>query len=162
MLSTMELTIFTYIWLDTKKRAKINFGALNLFMEENMLDSQGRVSLYQEFCKKNGFEAGGLVEFVMLSPLKYKIIPKGTATEDEDVVIAPERALDIKYRVFVPAEIRRLYTNRCILTTNKKSEIILNFFEFKEKNTKKILKTRKRRKTKERAYVFSTYALLLL
>ena len=96
-----------------------------------MLDSQGRVSLHQEFCQKSGLNPGTLIEFVMLSTMKFKIIPKGTAKKDEDVVIAPERAIDVKYRVFVPAEIRRIYTNRCILTTNKKSEIILSFFEFK-------------------------------
>ena len=102
-----------------------------------MLESQGRISLNAEVCEKLKIKSGTPVEFVKLDNFRFKIVPASKVKDDDEVIVASERSIDEKYRVIVPAEIRKNYTRHCLLTVNQKGEFFLSFFELAvERKTK--------------------------
>ena len=92
-----------------------------------MLDSQGRIALGEEVCSNANFHIGTEIKFEMVGKMKYKIISAGT--NNCEIVVDKGNKIDSKYRIFVPASIRRNYTKHSIITCDEKGNLYLNFFE---------------------------------
>lgn len=66
--------------------------------------------------------------FVLVEKMKYKLIP-ASENVGETVAVEAEYKDDGKYRITVPAPIRRNYTKHSIITCDENGNLYLNFFE---------------------------------
>ena len=93
-----------------------------------MMDSQGRLVLGKDTCDKCNFYAGEKIKFKMVGKMKYQIVP--TRVNVGETVADAEYKIDDKYRIFVPASIRKNYTKHTLITCDEEGNLYLNFFEF--------------------------------
>lgn len=94
------------------------------------MDSQGRIALASERCKRCNYEINMEVAFVPVDKMKYRLVPinKGLAVEEAGYGTITE-----KYRIVVPAQIRSLYTDSVRVTGNEsEGYIYIEFLNLRE------------------------------
>lgn len=91
------------------------------------MDSQSRIVIGKDTCMKCNLPVDTKIKFKMVGKMKYQIIP--TSLDVGETVADAEYKIDSKYRIFVPASIRKNYTKHVLLTCDEEGNLYLNFFE---------------------------------